>query len=250
MDIVTYVTDEEEYRMGLLDKMKKLWGQQEATDVPSDPRRIRTHKKMEELGIAICPWLPLLENSDEVSLKGVDEVCHRAIASLLVIQIACDIGKDDEEESVKLFSQLLEKFGVRDNLNATEQKLLDGTYSEQDVTKVAWTYEAYWSLVWALGLIDDIMDASVICDCKVAIDLVNNCETYDEFKGKCKIRDIEEILDMLDIYYNYDWACTEQRIRPKTKIGKLNPDVVSERRRGLEWLISEEDDWFVISLDT
>ena len=55
---------------------------------------------------------------------------------------------------------------------------------------------------------------------------------------------------MLDLFYCYHWACVEKQIRPETKIGKLNPEVVVERRKGLEWLISEEKDWDNISLDT
>ena len=55
---------------------------------------------------------------------------------------------------------------------------------------------------------------------------------------------------MLDLYYRYSWACRENKIDSITRIGKLNPDVVIERRRGLEWLISKETDWFNISLDT
>ena len=42
----------------------------------------------------------------------------------------------------------------------------------------------------------------------------------------------------------------EKRLRPETEIKDLNPDVLMERRRGLEWLISEESDWFDISMDT
>lgn len=55
---------------------------------------------------------------------------------------------------------------------------------------------------------------------------------------------------MLDLYFRYDWACVEKRVKPETSIGNLNSSVVTERRRGLEWLISEEQDWYDISLDT
>lgn len=55
---------------------------------------------------------------------------------------------------------------------------------------------------------------------------------------------------MLDLYYRYDWAVTEKRINPDTPIAGLNPDVVFERRKGLEWLIATEEDWDEISLDT
>ena len=65
-----------------------------------------------------------------------------------------------------------------------------------------------------------------------------------------RLRNVEKILDMLDLFYCYHWACVEKQIRPETETGKLNPEVVVERRRGLEWLISEEQDWNEISLDT
>ena len=60
---------------------------------------------------------------------------------------------------------------------------------------------------------------------------------------------VVQALDMLDLYYRYHWACVEKRIKPETSIGNLNPSVVVERRE-LEWLISETQDWYDISLDT
>jgi len=57
-------------------------------------------------------------------------------------------------------------------------------------------------------------------------------------------------LDMLDLYYRYHWACVEKRVQPNTNIGPLNPDVVVERRKGLEWVISDIEEWDEISLDT
>ena len=47
-----------------------------------------------------------------------------------------------------------------------------------------------------------------------------------------------------------DFDYEEKRLRPETEIKDLNPDVLMERRRGLEWLISEESNWFDISMDT
>ena len=154
------------------------------------------------------------------------------------------------EESKEFFADILSKYGVESCLNEKEKRLFNGNCSKQDAIDVVWTYEAYWSLVWALGLIDDISNAVEICDCQKAISLVSECGSLEEFKKQCHVRDIEEILDMLDLYYRYDWACTEKRFNPQTSIGGLNPEVVVERRRGLEWLISEENDWFDISLDT
>ena len=215
-------------------------------------RREFSNKRIKSMGIACHESLPMIESSKDVKLKSLDEICKRAIAALISTQIACDINNDNYEESLKFFSNKLEQFeGVKECLNEKEKRLFDGTYSRQDAIDVDWEYETYWALVWALGLIDDdISNASNICDCPRAITLVSKTRNLEEFKRKCSLRNIEEILDMLDLYYRYHWATTEKRINADTPIGNLNPSVVVERRRGLEWLISNEEDWYDISLDT
>ena len=213
-------------------------------------RREISNAKIKKEKIACYESLPCVEASSEVKLKSLDEICKRVLASFLIIQLACDINNGKYEESVEIISKLLEKFNVTDCLNKKEQKILDGTYEMQDAIDIDWEYETYWALVWALGLVEDISDATNICNCDYAIQLFNESNSYEEFKSKCKLRDINEILDMLDLYYRYHWACVEKRIKSETSIGNLNSSVVVERRRGLEWLISETQDWYDISLDT
>ena len=58
---------------------------------------------------------------------------------------------------------------------------------------------------------NDITDASSICDCNKAYSFISNSKDYENFKSKCKMSTIEEILDMLDLYFRYDWAVTEKR---------------------------------------
>ena len=147
---------------------------------------------------------------------------------------------------------MLDVYGVKDYLLSSEQKIFDNKFDEKELINMTWTYEAFWSLAWALGLLKDkdMEKPYKTCDGKKAIELVVYCQSKNEFKQKCKLRDIEEILDMLDLYYRYHWACVDKSINHDTRIGKLNPDVVFERRKGLEWLISEENDWEDISLDT
>lgn len=214
-------------------------------------RKNKSIEKIKELRIAYLDTLPTIVDSSEIPLRSLDEICKRAIACLLSTQIACDISENnDYNESKELFSNLLKNYGVENNLLYKEKTLFAGSYQEQDVIDIVWTYETYWALIWALGLIDNIEYPTTICDCQKAITIVGDCQSYDEFKSKCHLRNIEEILDMLDLYYRYHWACVEKRLNPETSIGELNPDVVIERRRGLEWLISQEQDWNDIQLNT
>ena len=231
--------------MGVFDKMRK-----NKIVLPED-RRKKNNEYIKKMGIACFENLPTVEPSSSVRLKDIDTICKRAIACLLSIQLACDIAEqNDYNESKELFSTLLKKYNVENELLEKEKRLFHNNYSEQDVIDVSWTYETYWSLIWALGLIDDIKKSNDICDCKKAIITVGDCDTYEEFKNKCKMRNVEDILDMLDLYYRYHWACVEKSIRPDTNVGQLNPGVVMERRKGLEWLIKEVEDWDDISLDT
>ena len=215
-------------------------------------RKNKSNEKISKMGIPICLGLPVLEDEMINDMKSVDEICKRSIACLISTQIACDINDGENYvESKNMFYNLLKEFGVEKSLNKTEERLFNGTYSLKDAIAVTWTYECNWVLVWALGLIDDdISIPSDICDFDKAIQLVSKSKDFNDFKSKCKLRNKIEILDMLDLYYRYHWACVEKRIDPETNIANLNPEVVYERRRGLEWIFAEEDDWFDISLDT
>ncbi|MCR5122278.1 MAG: DUF4272 domain-containing protein [Ruminococcus sp.] len=224
-------------------------------------RKKRSEQILTEKGIAVNEWLPCAETEEECSLRSLDAVCRRAVAALISVQVAFELSAEDiDPENVRFCIELFDKFGVKDCLNRTESAVVgfgesvlsseEADVPEQEIVNVVWEYECYWALVWALGLVDDITEADDICDCQTAVDLVSSCESLDEFKAKCSLRSKGEILDMLDLYYRYHWAVVEKRLRPDTETGDLNGEVVYERRRGLEWLTSDENDWHDISLDT
>ena len=187
---------------------------------------------------------------EEVKLKGIEEICKRAIACLLTIQIACDINNGNYEESLKYFVSLYKKYDVEEFLNSKEKRIIDGSYTKQDVIDLDWAYEAYWMLCWCLGLVDDIKDASNICDCEKAISFVMDSDSLKEFKSKCNLRSISQILDMYDLYYRYNWAINNKQVDASTLVGNLNPSIVIERRRALEWIVSDKEDWYDISFNT
>lgn len=89
------------------------------------------------------------------------------------------------------------------------------------------------------------MNATEICNTERAMAISMLIDTIT-----ARLRNVEKILDELDLFYCYYWACVEQSMRPETKIGKLNHEAVMERRKGLEWLISEKKDWDEITLCT
>ena len=216
---------------------------------PSE-RKEHSEKILREKGISINPNLPLTEEISQIKLKSLDDICKRGIAALLSTQIGIELS-ENRTDNLNTFIRLMEHFGVYDSLNAKESRLVNGEASQQDVIDIVWEYECYWSLLWALGIVDDITDSSKICDCEMAIRSVSQCEDFEDFKSRCTLRSADEIMDMLDLYYRYHWAVVQhEHIDSNCSVGDLSGDVVYERRRGLEWLVCDTPDWHDISLDT
>ena len=211
-------------------------------------RREKNNAYIRERGIAVADKLVSFWKDEEVVLKTKAEICKRAMACFFVIQIACDIGNGAYEESMRCFKPVIEKFGVIDAMNSKEARILDGTYSMQDAIDMDWAYEAYWALCWCLGLVDDISDASCVCDCDKAIGIAQSCCSVEDLVQKSELRPKEEILDMLDLYLRYKWAINDAKVNPASSAGDLDASVVVERRRGLEWVVSDVADWYDLSM--
>lgn len=211
-------------------------------------RREKNNNLLKQNGIGYNENLKSLSEDREV--KDIDSICKRAIVCLLVIQVACDINMgNDVNKSLEVVNKLIDKFAVRNAMNSKEKRIMNGTYSTQDCYDMDWVYESYWALCWVLGLVDDISDGSNGCNCREAIRFVLSSSTFEEFKGRCKIRDTKEIFDMEDLYLRYNWVINENIINKNISVGNLDQDIVVERRRGLEWVLSDIDDWYDLPLN-
>lgn len=217
------------------------------TEVQKNRRNNNNHFLIQN-GISINE--KLLCNENNIHLKNIDDICKRAIACLLTIQIACDINNGNYKESLDYFLPLYDKFDVKNCLNSKEKRIIDGTYTNQDAIDMDWAYEAYWAICWCLSLVDDIKNGGELCDCSKAISFVMNASSFEDFKSKCKLKNIDEILDMYDLYYRYNWTINNKFIDANTNIGNLNSSNVIERRRALEWVISDIDDWYDLQLNS
>lgn len=234
--------------MGLFDKFKNN------KVLTPEERRAKSNEIIKNMGIACCENLPLLPAGSEVKIKSVDVLCKRAYASFFAIQLGCSISNGEDYEATReKCVRLMNESGVGiGDLLPKELALFSSGYSRQNVIDVVWTYETYWVLLWALNFISDkeLLKVETTCDCKKAIELAAIYTDVETAKSCAKLKSAEKLLDMADLFYRYHWACVEKQLRPQTSIGNLNPEVVAERRRGLEWLIGDKQDWNEISLDT
>lgn len=194
--------------------------------------------------IPYIDWLPMIESVEDVEVRTAESIAQRAIACLWVIQVACDIDNGKYNDEIKDFVlNVLAKMQVMDALTENEKAILHEDVSQQDVINMVWKYEAYWVLLWALGIVEELNYPENIVDCDFAIQAVVSAKTFEEFMAKVKLRDIEEILDQADLIYRYDWACVNVRLKQEQAPAQLNSAVVVERHGALNWLIQSDSDW-------
>ncbi|MCS7463501.1 DUF4272 domain-containing protein [Paenibacillus doosanensis] len=204
-------------------------------------------------GIPYLDSLPLLPPLAECQWKSQEEIARRAVALLIVIQYACDAAQGgDLAESRDFVLSTLRKFGVEDELTGNERHLLEAEEpSPQEAVNIAWQYEAYWPLIWALRLTDTLDFPDRTCDCNYAIEVVSKCDSFGEFYRSTTLRSREEILDEADKIYRLHWACVNSRIHGQEAPAGMNESVVMERRRGLFWMVGcDREDWDHIPMDT
>lgn len=216
-------------------------------------RKNKTIAYLIEKGIPYTESLPQLPPIGACQFKTKEDIARRAAALLIVIQFACDVAQGENVvESRDFFISMLRKYEVEDILTDNERAFL---YSQQpnaqEAINISWQYEAYWTLIWVLGFVDKLDFPDEVCDCEYAIQVVSNYETFEQFYLQTTMRSQVEILDEADKIYRLHWACVESRIQEQTAPSGMDESIVMERRRGLFWMISHQnEDWDTISMDT
>jgi hypothetical protein len=110
--------------------------------------------------------------------------------------------------------------------------------------------EGAWALAWALKFVG-ALDFWTDCDSRFVTLLPNLKinQSADEWRQSAQFRRTEEIVAACDLGYCLHWAIRQAEIERKPPPAQLKTYVVVERRRALDWLLSNES-WETISLDT
>lgn len=216
-------------------------------------RRKETIKKLVAKGLDYCRSLPFI--GDYEICKSEIQICKRFLASLFFSMRACDYSYDREffeTESKQFTDCAVDAFKLKRYLFPDEKELLNNDCDEHTIVRVSWEAECCYALAWVLGLIatEDMENNDGEVDYNRLFDFVKPYNDFSAFKASCAMRSYPEIMAMLDLYYNYHWVCVEKRINPDAKSGNLNEEIIMERRRALEWLITPDRTWDDISLDT
>ncbi|MFC9540333.1 DUF4272 domain-containing protein [Lysinibacillus sp. NPDC056959] len=230
----------------------KVMGQ-EVSSEEGEQRKNNTIAYLKERAIPYTASLPQLPPIENCQFKTQEDIARRAVALLIVIQFTCDVAQcGNVEESRDFFVNMLRTYKVENYLTENERDFLQASEPDvQEAINISWQYEAYWTLIWALGFVEELDFPDEVCDCEYAIQVVSNCETFEQFYLQAVMRSQEEILDEADKIYRYHWACVDSRIQERPAPVGMNESIVMERRRGLFWMIGHRnEEWDSISMDT
>lgn len=183
------------------------------------------------LGYPVDVSLPLLPESG--FLREKDEIVDRMLA--LDAMISCVSGMPPE-----VAFEWTQEIGIAAALSPLESAVLRGR-AEHVPAILLDRMEALWALGWAASLFRGV-DYTRVAGPELGMIFgeLDDIRDVRALRKRCKVRRYEDILAAADLARclsrGVDLAVKQRKSPP----GKLQPHVVIERRRALEWLISDK----------
>lgn len=201
----------------------------------NNTRKAKSEEILKLKNIPFIEHLPAIVSDEDAKIRSKEEIVKRAIA----LQMVAVKSEGTEEEIMK---KIISDFKAEEFFTPIEKKFIEKENpTESEKVYFDWQYECYWVMLWVLSYVDTLDYPDHVCDVQKAVGIMKEAGNYENFIEKAKVREISEILDEADLIYRYDWACVNARVKGEEVPGKLNPEVVVERHRALNWLINYMD---------
>ena len=201
--------------------------------------RAQSVERAAKAGIMIPPTLPLLETSLRVRSQG------EAVGRLFCLHavVAASYGFDKVRALDWLRQECLDTMLIDAELSFLQSGNGNPQVFQPQV-------EGMWALAWALSLVEHL-DFWKDCDDRFVTFMPNLKigEKIGETQRKVRLRHDDDLASACDLAYCLHWAVRQAALQGKQPPARLKAHVVVERRRALEWLLSDER-WDVPSLDT
>ena len=204
-------------------------------------------KKLKARKLKLTAQISLLDEN-EIGTYSLEDICKRAIISAIMSKCAFYLYDAKSKKKIKdEYKELLNKYGVYDYLYDNERDVLNKNFNEPLCDTIGWRYQSSIALLWFLGLVENIDNATLTDDIEKEIcttfDQITSYESVEDLMSQSTPRSKEEISDALVLYRYYHWAVMNAYLSGK-EVSTLFYDVVLERRRALEWILfSKGEDW-------
>ena len=209
-------------------------------------RKQATEARLLEHGWLTPSSLPPVAGEGEVDLRPAAEVMGRALALLLVAVRAESLAEGAPEALTA--DRLHQKLpGAFAHLTPQELQFVNTDAPTQaHVVAMEWRYEALNVLLWALGLVDELIWPDTLCDMAHCVSVLVGVDA-DALVGNAALRPSADIIDQLDLHLRLHWLLRDAELQGHTKPA-LRRGVLMERHHALNWLIGyEQANWDKVS---
>ena len=210
-------------------------------------RKAKNEEILERENIKINKHLPCIESERETTIRSAKEIAERV--SVLAVTNLVAFNSISPEEAV----DYLQEYKLWESVTEGEKEFLANPTDDRKMYET-WKCEGIWTLTWALKKVETLDFPSEFCNLE-NISAENypvgkDKDPFDFINAVNEVRSKKEILDAADLYYRYNWACVDERIKGN-QIEGINPGIVYERQYALNWLIHYMDqDWDNVTCDT
>lgn len=205
-------------------------------------RRARSVARLTREGVPVLESLPVIETEAETHFRTRDEIVDRAVALLVV----ASRGAGDPPEHV---ADLEQRFQAVSRYSPDERAFMLGLTPDQAVA-MSWRFEALLVLAWAIGLVDALPSPASPTDGRVVLAAFEG-HTLESLRARATVRTGAELLDAADLFYRYDWAVVDARVRGVPPPAAVSPDVIMEWHHAINWLIGYQGAaWDDVPTDT
>jgi hypothetical protein len=207
-------------------------------------RRRRSILQLQEANIKYIEHLPAIEPATDVQLPDKSVILDRALALLLLANIAGTLPFDR-------FDELVVTYGVDAAFSPDETAYIAAIRREElpdaVMDELTWNFESFWALMWVLGELPELGSPAHMCDPGAIVARVLG-NSRQQLLGDAEVQPVDAILDAADLYYRYHWACVDTMGTQ----AQLNTGVVYRRRYALDWLVRHgtHESWDDVVLHT
>ncbi|MCL1919270.1 MAG: DUF4272 domain-containing protein [Peptococcaceae bacterium] len=213
-------------------------------------RRDKSFNRLRERDIYSLEYLPVIESAEECTLRPLEEMSGRAACLLAVALYAEHMTKGSAQSGQNLVQSVKQRFGCDRYLSPKERQFLESPSMEKkDIVDFSWQYENLLVLEWVLGIVDELAFPEGLCDVQRVLSVMNQFQSLEDLMRKAQARSLDEVLDEADFIYRLDWTCVDAQINSLDAPKGVEPGVVMERHKTLNWLITKEN-WDEVDIST
>lgn len=239
-----------------ISEIKELYFEIDSTYFDADQENLSEDQRTRKLNneeilikhqVKVNRNLPCIESEQETELRTPIEIAQKL--SILAMTNLVAFNNVSGEMAIDYFK----KFDLWKFVTPKEKDFLLNP-TEQSKSHETWKCECIWTLMWALGKVDELGFPNELCDLesipKDKYPIVQGGNPNEFINSDHKLRSKSEIIDAADLYFRIDWACVDARLK-NVQLSEVHPSIVYERHYALNWLIKYHDqEWDDVSCDT